>query len=96
MMVSMYNVYNALCPGAMGNIMKNKTVHQVFKKCPGEYTPGKYGYDQGKSKILFCKTVIKQKENYRKVHTPYNQWVRFCKHFKILISLVDIQFKRNF
>jgi hypothetical protein len=32
-----------------------------------------------------CITVIKHVNDNRQVHTPYNQRVRFCQHFEIIV-----------
>ena len=65
--------------------MKNKTVHDIFKKSPEKDSGYKYqdDFQAIESKMYGC--IIREVNYKRKVQSPYYQWMRFCEVFKVFV-----------
>ena len=81
----MHDVYELLGPFAVGHPMKCKTVHQVFKKGPEKH-PAKKGKCNPDNRIIKpCIAQIQKINNYRHIHSPNYQRMRFGQHLQVLI-----------
>jgi hypothetical protein len=83
--------------GVVAHPMKYKPVHNVFKECPEKNTAQKKKTNRQHAKIKSRSRIIGQQNNYGEIHCPDNEWVSFCKIFKILIpENLRLSFIMNF
>ena len=85
MMIAVHDVYKLLSPFAVGHPMKCKPVHQVFKKGPKKHTAKKSECNPDNRIIKPGIDQIKKINNYRYIHPPNYQRMRFGHHLQILI-----------
>src|SRR5690242_7475384 len=84
MMVAMHDINDLPCFRIFTHEVKNKPVHQVFKKRPEKHAPEKKSDDLPGTKSKAVRAIINQEANHRKVHPPDHQRMGFGQYFQVL------------
>jgi hypothetical protein len=97
MMIAVQRVRNFFSNRVITYPMENIPVCYVLKKRPEKHTPKEYEQDSTKGIIEALVAVIEHVNNYRQIHSPDHQRVRFGQHFQeIVLKQTSLPLIMNF